>query len=133
MAAKKRVRKTIGWYIDRHYRLKMQRDDLIDKLNDKKEEIEILADEALDKFTRNDILGARGRFATGYIQDRDVYSVSDRSKLDAFVKRTGLFELYQNRVTNEAVEEILATRSRTNVDSMGLESFTLVNFRTRKR
>lgn len=136
MARKKkgrRIVKTVGWYIDRHYRLKEQRDKLIDELNAKKEEIEVLAEEALEKFTRNDIVGAKGRFATGYIQDRDVYSVSDRSKLDAFVKRTGLLEVYQNRVTSEAVDDILEMKPRLTPASLGLDVFTIVNFRTRRR
>lgn len=128
-AKKKRVVRNVNWFVDEHYKLKMQRDKLKEKWDDKKEEIEKLEAEALHKFGKEGIQGAKGKKATGFIQELDHVRVSDRRALDAYVKRTGHLELFQNRVSGEAYRELLAQRKKP----AGVEIYTSVHFRTRKR
>jgi len=129
MATKK---KTAGYYIDLHYKLKQERDAIIKKLNAKKAEIQAVADEATEAFGREDLVGGKGKLALGYFEDREIFSIADRSQLDRFVKKHGYFELYQNRVTGEAVHGVLARHPRLSLKSMGLKRIELENFRTRK-
>lgn len=126
---RKRKTKTVGWYIDEHQRLKDERDEIIQELVAKKAEIAEHADEALEHFSRDQIVGAKGDYATGYIEEKDVFKIEDRKKFDAYVRRTGHNELYQNRVNAEAYRELLALGKKP----AGVEPFTVVNFRTRKR
>ena len=129
MAKKKRVVRNVNWFVDAHYKLKMKRDVLLDKVNDVKADITKIEAEALHKFGKEGIEGAKGRIATCYVEERDHVRVSDRRALDAYVKRTGHMELFQNRVSAEAYRELLAQRKKP----AGVEIYTSVNFRTRKR
>ena len=129
MAKKKRVVRNVNWFVDAHYKLKQKRDALLDKVGDVKKDIEKLEAEALHKFGKEGIEGARGSLATGYVEERDHVRVADRRALDAYVKRTGHLELFQNRVSAEAYRELLAQRKKP----AGVEIYTSVNFRTRKR
>lgn len=129
----KRVVRNVNWFVDAHYALKMKRDKLEDKVKDVKADIEKMEDEALHKFGKEGIEGAKGRVATGFIQELDHYNVADRRKLDAYVKRTGNFELYQNRVTGTAVEELMEANKRFSMKGAGIGLYTSTHFRTRKR
>lgn len=128
-AKKKRTVRNVNWFVDTHYKLKQQRDKIQEKLNEKKVEIEKLEAEALHKFGKEGIEGARGRLATGFIQELDHFRVADRNSLDKYVKRTGHLELFQNRVSAEACRELMAQRKKP----AGVEIYTSVHFRTRKR
>ena len=128
-AKKKRTVKTVGWFIDEHYRIKQQiakAEEVVKKLKDKRDKHEA---EALHKFGKDGIEGGKGRLATGFIQELDHFRVADRRKLDAYVKRTGHIELFQNRVSSEACRELMAQRKKP----AGVEIYTSVHFRTRKR
>ena len=127
--AKKRTRKTVGWFVDEHQRLKDERDELLNEVKVVKKDIENLENQALEKFGKEGLEGARGENATGYIEERDHYNISDRRKLDAYVKRTGHMELFQGRVSAEAYRELLAQGKKP----AGVGIYHAVNFRTRKR
>lgn len=137
MAAKKKATKrtvrNVSWFIDEHYKLKQKRDAFEAKKKLVVKDIEKLEDEALHKFGKEGLEGAKGKKATGFIQELDHYNVADRRKLDAYVKRTGNFELFQNRVSGAAVEELQAASSRFKLTSAGLGLYTSLHFRTRKR
>ena len=136
MTAKKKAKRTVrnvSWFIDEHYKLKQKRDAYEAKKKEMIKEIEKLEAEALHKFGKEGLEGAKGKKATGFIQELDHYNVKDRRKLDAYVKRTGNFELFQNRVSGSAVEEIAASNSRFKLESAGLGLYTSLHFRTRKR
>ncbi|MCK5644856.1 MAG: hypothetical protein KAJ19_28915 [Gammaproteobacteria bacterium] len=130
---KKRVVKNVNWYVDEHYKLKMKRDALEKRKKEVISDIEKLEGEALNKFGKEGIEGAKGKKATGFIQELDHYNVADRRKLDAYVKRTGNFELFQNRVSGDAVQDIEATNKRFKRSSAGIGLYTSTHFRTRKR
>jgi len=127
------LKKTVNWFADEHYKLKKKRDALKDKAKLVQKDIDKLEGEALEKFGKEGIEGARGRNATAFIQELDHYNITDRSKLDKYVKRTGNFEIFQNRVSGAAIEEISANNSRFKLESAGLGLYTSVHFRTRKR
>ena len=129
MAKKKRVRKTVGWYVDEHQRLKNERDALLEEVNAVKKKITALEDEALEKFDKEDIQGVRGELATGFIEERDHYNIADRRKFEAYIKRTGHMELFQGRVSAEAYRELVAQGKKP----AGVGVFHKVSFRTRKR
>lgn len=132
-AKTKRVVKNVNWYVDTHYALKVKRDKLKDKVKEVVDDIEKLEGEALHKFGKEGIEGAKGKKATGFIQELDHYNVADRRKLDAYVKRTGHFELFQNRVSGDAVQDIEATSKRFKRSAAGIGLYTSTHFRTRKR
>jgi hypothetical protein len=128
-AKKKRVVRNVNWFVDAHYKLKQKRDALLGKVDDVKQDITKLEAEALHKFGKEGIEGAKGKLATGFIQELDHVRIADRRALDAYVKRTGHMELFQNRVSAEAYRELLAQRKKP----AGVEIYTSVHFRTRKR
>jgi len=128
-AKKKRLVKTASWFIDQHYALKMKRDGFEAKKKEVNKAIEKLEAEALHKFGKEGIEGAKGKKATGFIQELDHIKIADRRALDKYVKRTGHLELFQNRVSSEAVKELWAQGKKP----AGLDTYTSVHFRTRKR
>lgn len=130
---KKRTVRNVNWFIDTHYKLKQKRDKLKDQAKEVQEDIDKLEGEALHKFGKEGIEGCKGRLATGFIQELDHYNVADRRKLDAYVKRTGNFELFQNRVSGDAVQDIEATNKRFKLAAAGIGLYTSTHFRTRKR
>lgn len=128
-ARKKRVVKNVNWYVDEHYRLKQKRDRAEAKVKEIKKDIEKHEAEALHKFGKEGIEGAKGKLATGFIQELDHVRVDDRKALDTYVKRTGHTELFQNRVTAEAYWTLLDQGKKP----AGVGVYTSVHFRTRKR
>jgi len=133
MAKKKRLVKTVNWFADTHYALKQKRDKLKERAKEVQGEIDKLEAEALHKFGKEGIEGARGKKATCFIQELDHYNVEDRRKLDAYVKRSGNFELFQNRISGTVVEELMAQNKRFKLKGAGIGLYTSVHFRTRKR
>jgi hypothetical protein len=127
--ATKRTRKTVGWYVDAHQKLKDERDELLEEVNAVKKEITTLEEKALEKFGKEGLEGARGENATGYIEERDHFNIADRRKFEQYIKRTGHMELFQGRVSAEAYRELLAQGKKP----AGIGVFHKVSFRTRKR
>lgn len=125
--------KTLGWYVDTHYKLRVKKSAIRKKLADINEELEDLEGSALDKFGKEKLLGAKGKLATGFIIERDLPSVSDRKKLDRYIKRTGHTQLLSNYVNGEAYREITALIRGSKKSIPGIKVFSKVDFRTRKR
>ncbi len=129
MARKKKVIKTVGWYVDEHQRLKDERDEALAVVTEKKQEISALEEEALECFDKEEINGTKTENATGYIQEQDHYNIQDRRKFETYIKRTGHMELFQGRVSAEAYRELVASGKKPG----GVGVFHKVSFRTRKR
>jgi hypothetical protein len=123
--------KTAGWYIDQHIRLRQKRKKAEDVVRGIKDEMREIEEEAKRKFSSETIAGARGKLGIGFVQETDTYSVEDRRKLDRFVLRNKALDMFQNRVSKEAVVEYLKAHRRATPDSMGLSKFTKKDFRTR--
>lgn len=125
----KRTVKNVGWYVDEHQRLKNDRDELLAEVSVVKKQITSLEEEALKKFDKEDIQGVKGELATGFIEERDHYNISDRRKFEQYIKRTGHMELFQGRVSAEAYRELVATGKKP----AGVGVYHATSFRTRKR
>jgi hypothetical protein len=121
--------KPVNWYVDTHFKLKMKRDKLLAQVNEVKAEIAFLEDLALKRFGKEGIEGVKGKDATGFIQELDHYTIADRNALDKWVKRTKHLEVFQNRVSSEAVQGLQAQGLKV----PGIGVFTSTHFRTRKR
>lgn len=133
MSKRKTANKSVQAFADYHYALKMKRDALDDLEDGIKAIMALVEEQAQAKYEKEGIEGARGANATAFIQELDHYNVEDRRKLDRYVKRTGNFELFQNRVSGTAVEEIQAVNKRFKPKSAGIGLYTSTHFRTRKR
>ena len=126
-------------FVENHYRLKELRDRLEEEVKLLKDEIAEIEEDALKSYDKQNLEGAKGRTALGFIEEREFYNVADRRELDKFVKRTGHYELYQNRIRPEAVREIFDDADdpgeidRAKLKKAGIGTFTSINFRTRKR
>ena len=123
------ARRKVSWYVDEHQRLKDERDDLLQLVNEVKKKISKVESDALERFGREEIEGVRGELATGFIEEREHYNITDRRKLDAYIKRTGHMELLQGRVSSEAYRELAAQGKKP----AGVGVFHKVSFRTRRR
>lgn len=119
----------IGWWVDEHQRLKSEVDELQQKLNEAKRELNEFAEKALEKFGKEGLEGARGEHATGFVEERDHFNISDRREFEKYVKRTGHLELFQGRVSAEAYRELSSQGKK--IPGVGI--FTKRTFRTRKR
>lgn len=133
IAKRKTENNNVQSFADCHYALKQKRDALNDLVKQVKAVLAKIEEEAKVKYEKEGIEGARGENATAFIQELDHYSIEDRSKLDAYVKRTGNFELFQNRLSSAAVEEIQANNGRFKIESAGISMYTSKHYRTRKR
>ncbi len=123
------ARRKIGWYIDTHQELKDERDELLAEVDVVKKKIAKHEELTLERFNKEDIDGAKGELATGYIEEVDRYSLKDRRKFEAYIKKTGHFELFQGRVSTTAYRELLALGKKP----AGVGVFHQINFRTRRR
>lgn len=130
---RKTANKNVQAFADIHYGLKQKRDAISDLEDQVKAILARIEEEAKVKYEKEGIEGARGENATAYIQELDHYGIADRSKLDKYVKRTGNFELFQNRVSGAAIEEIQANNKRFKIASVGVSLHTSTHYRTRKR
>ena len=123
------AKRNITWFINKHQDLKEERDELLNEVKVVKKKIEKLEGEALVKFDKEDIEGAKSEYATAYIEEREHLSIADRRTFEKYVKRTGFMELFQNRISIEAYRELVAQGYKP----AGVGSYTEVNFRTRRR
>jgi hypothetical protein len=133
IAKLKTAKSGVQRFADIHYGLKQRRgalEDVRKRIYAILERVEI---EARAKYEKEGIEGARGEAATAFLQELDHYNVQDRSKLDRYVKRTGNFEIFTNRISGTAVEEIMANNKRFKPESAGIAHSTSKHFRTRKR
>jgi len=122
-------KKTAGWFCDAHYKLRLQRGAIQQKLDAKKAEIAELEEDAKKHFASEGLEGGKGKLATGYISEVDHVSIADARKFKAYIKRTGHFELYQNRVSKSAYDDLVAAGKKP----AGVRIYTQVKFGTTKR
>lgn len=95
--------------------------DMLDMLRDKRKAIEAQAaevkrqeaafeDAIFHKFKKGDLEGARGRSAQASISRSDVPTMEDPRKLYAYIRKTGDFDLLQQRLATNAVRERWAAK-----------------------
>ena len=82
-----------------------------------------LQDEGMDKVT--------GKKATASVSSTTVANVTDWDSFNAFVKKTGNFQLYQRRVSDPAFRELLEQKGEAAMAKVGLIPFTKIRLNLR--
>jgi len=83
-----------------------------------KEQEELL----MERMTKEDTDKAAGKKASVSISTGIVANVTDWQAVEAFVKKTGNFQLYQRRISDAAYRELMETSGKKGVP--GMEPFT---------
>ena len=119
----------LGVLIDDMFELREKKRVLEEQIKVIEQEYAVQEEALLARMESEKTSSTRGKRATASITKTVVASIIDRSALDAFVKKTGAFQLFQSRVSDPAFRELLESRKGKPVP--GLESFnkTRVNLR----
>jgi hypothetical protein len=97
--------KTLGGCVDRLFVIRAERSKLsvVDtKLDEERKAIEA---RLIEELPASHAEGITGKLARATIISKRVGSVANWTKLQAFIKKTGSFELLQRRLNQEAVAE----------------------------
>jgi hypothetical protein len=97
--------KTLGACVDRLFAIRAERSKLsaVDtKLDEERKAIE---QRLIDELPASSAEGITGKLARATIVSKRVGTVSDWTKLQAYIKKTGAFELLSKRLSQEAVTE----------------------------
>lgn len=99
--------KTPGECIDRLYQLREERLDHQHKAEELQAQFTALEEHVLKEYKKAGLEGARGKRAQCSVSVKTVGRITDRDKLEAYVKRTGAFELITYQMNNKAYRERL--------------------------
>ena len=105
MSKEIKLPKTLGACVDRLFAIRAERSKLsaVDtKLDEERKAIE---QRLIDELPASSAEGITGKLARATIVSKRVGTVSDWTKLQAYIKRTGAFELLSKRLSQEAVTE----------------------------
>lgn len=97
--------KAIGACADRLYNLQEARrkqQKIVDKLADEESQ---LKEHIINTLPKSKAQGVAGRLALAKIEQKDVPSPKDWTKIFAYIKRNNAFELLQRRLSSTAVQE----------------------------
>jgi hypothetical protein len=97
--------KTLGGCVDRLFVIRAERSKLsvVDtKLDEERKAIEQWL---IDELPASSAEGITGKLARATVVSKRVGTVSDWGKLQAYIKKTGAFELLSKRLSQEAVAE----------------------------
>ena len=104
-------------------------EDQIKKLNEPFAEWEA---KLIEKLKSQQTDRAEGATASASISEVDTFSVEDRAKLDAWVKKTGYAQVHTNHIASASVAEILALNPKLKGVIPGLKKFTKVSIKLTK-
>lgn len=93
---------SLGACVDAAYKLREKRLAAQKQVDAIKSQEEELKEHIINTFTKDDIEGAKGKVATAGIIRKTVAQVEDWEKLQAYIKKTGEFDLLQRRVNDAA-------------------------------
>lgn len=105
MSKEIKLPKTLGACVDRLFAIRAERSKLsaVDtKLDEERKAIE---QRLIDELPASSAEGITGKLARATIVSKRVGTVSDWTKLQAYIKKTGAFELLSKRLSQEAVTE----------------------------
>lgn len=119
----------LGVLIDDMFELREKKRVLEEQIKVIEQEYAVQEEALLARMEQEATGQARGSKATASVTKSVVASITDRAALDAFVKKTGNFQLFQSRISDPAFRELLESRKGKPVP--GLESFnkTRLNLR----
>ncbi len=82
----------------------------------------LLREHIIENLPKSQATGVSGRVANAKIERKEIPQITDKAALHKFIKRTGAFELLQNRISESAVLERWADGKKV----PGVESFTVL-------
>jgi len=130
-AAVKSSPKTIGGLADLMFDVREQKRIIEARMKPLEEQYNALEEELIKLLDEQNSTKGDGTKATVSLRVADVFNIEDRAALDKFIKRTGHFQLLQNRVSNPAVEELLSTSGKKEIP--GLKKFTKKSINLRSK
>lgn len=104
MAKKIKVPVSLGAAVDMLYQMRATRLALASKVKDLKSGEAEVKTVMMKRFGKDKLEGAAGKIASMSITPNDVPTVKDWQKVFAYVKKTGSFDLFQRRLSDEAVK-----------------------------
>jgi hypothetical protein len=105
VAKKLKLPKTLGACVDRLFAIRAELSQLKAVSGKLDEERKAIEQRLIDELPASNAEGITGKTARASIISKYVGTVSDWTKLQAFIKETGAFELLQRRLNQEAVQE----------------------------
>lgn len=117
---KVRLPKTLGACADRLGELRDAKAQLARALEDLETERKAIEARLIKELPASDSDGIAGRAFRATVVTKRIPQIADWEKLTAYVKKTGAFELFQRRLSEEAVKE--RWEAKQNVP--GVEGFT---------
>lgn len=101
---------TIGSRIDTMYDLREQKRELEAKVKVLDEEYKAIETELLEALEREGTSKGSGQRASASVTVSVVGQITDVEAMNAYIKRSGNFQLYQQRLSTPAVRELLETK-----------------------
>lgn len=101
---------TLGGMIDALAALREKKRKLDAEVKETEKQYEAAQEEVLALLEEQGTDKATGKAATASISVSVVGNIDDRDALDAFMKKTGNFQLLQNRISLPAMRELLAKK-----------------------
>lgn len=101
---------TIGSRIDTMYALREQKRELEAKVKVVEDEYKVIETELLEALEREGTSNGKGKHASASVSVSVVGQITDVEAMNAYIKRSGNFQLYQQRLSTLAVRELLETK-----------------------
>ena len=121
MAKDIKLPKTLGACVDRLFAIRAELSQFNVSSGKLDEERKAIEAKLIDELPASNAEGITGKMARATIISKRVGTVSDWGKLQAFIKKNGVFELLQRRLNQEAVAE----RWEAKKPVPGVESLTV--------
>lgn len=118
--AKAKFAGTIGGLTDQLLTLREEKRGLQDKIDALEQEAKILEEQLMEKLDKEGTDKGSGKLGTCSISSSIVANVVDWDALNAYIKKTGYFHLYQRRVSDPAARELFESKGKI----PGVEPFT---------
>lgn len=103
--SKMRIPKELGAAIDHLFKVREGRREMqkeVDAIKAQENEIENII---FERFGKSDLEGARGKLAQCSIKRSEVANIDDWESFEKYVKKTGELDLFQRRISLEAIRE----------------------------
>ena len=98
--------KTPGSLADMRYKLKLEVAEANKKVTVLKEKQTALDEHIISTFPKSNVAGVTGKVGKVAVVSKIIPVVTDRPKFNAYIKRTGRFDLLQARVNNAPIQEL---------------------------
>lgn len=100
-----KIPKSIGACADRLYQCQNERYELQKLVDNLKEEETALKDHIINTLPKSEASGVSGKLARVSVYTKPVPQAKDWSKIYAYIKKTGSFDLLQRRLAEKAISD----------------------------